>query len=142
MNYIDRDHVKFDVWGNLTASISSIKSRSRFYYKYSTYQRMGGDINIDICDLLTKDRRIPAMQWFFGRLTKYSNISHRCPYDNVIYARASNVSIDEFAYPDMMPAGRYRIDTTVFEDDQKVLFNASLYFSISDHRIDVKYSVL
>lgn len=77
------------------------------------------------------------MQWIFVKVSKFSNVSHKCPYDGFVYVKADNVSIDEFAYPDLLPSGRYRIDTTVFESNERILFNISLYFSISDHRLDV-----
>lgn len=139
VKYIDRTHLKIDVWGNVTEPINSIKTRSTIYYKHNTYQRFGGDINISICDLLTEEKRSPLLDFVFVKLTKYSNLN---PYNGYAYYKADNVSIDEFAYPYMMPAGRYRIDVSVFEDIERVLFNTSIYFSISDHRIDVSKSVI
>lgn len=138
MKYIDRNHLKVDAWGNLTKPVNSFKLRIRFYYKYARYQRVGGDFNVNLCEmLLMKANRHPVMEWYLGKLSKFTNFNHKCPYSGFLYARADNVSIDELVYPDMIPAGRYRIDTTVFEDNDRVLFNTSVYFSISDHRIDV-----
>lgn len=126
-----------DIWGNLTEPISSLRTTSKFFYKYNTYQQVGGNLNIDLCDLIKNSQRTTVMEFVFVKLSKFSNITHKCPYVGYLYGKADNVSIDEFAYPDLMPSGRFRVDSTVFEGDDRILFNFSFYFSISDHRLDV-----
>lgn len=138
VKYIDRNNVKMDVWGNLTEPVSSIRISTQFFYKYNTYQQAGGTLNIDICDLIKNGKRSVVNEFVFAKLSKFSNINHKCPYVGLIYGKSDNVSIDEFAYPQLMPSGRYRVDSSVFEDNNRILFNFSFYFSISDHRLDVK----
>lgn len=142
VKYIDRNHLKVDLWGNLTAPISALKFRLQFYYKYNSYQRVGGDFNVDICEEFSKKERMSAIKWLLEKLSQLTNVNHKCPYEKYLYAKVDNVSMEEFDYPQIMPGGRYRIDTTLFEDNNRILFNTSVYFSISDHRLDVRQSVL
>lgn len=139
--YINRNNLKIDVRINLNSPISSIRTRGMIYYKYNTYQRVGGDVSIDICGWLNGESHF-LLDWFLPKILKYTNLNHKCPYDGQVYFKANNISIDKFDYPSLLPAGRYRTDTIVFGQDDKIQLNFSLYFSISDHRINVEFSKL
>lgn len=144
MKYIDRNHMKIDTWANATSPVTSVNLHLTLFYKYNVYHQVGGNVNLNICDVMNKKLKLgPTLDWAFYVLSKYSNIDRGCPYDGFVYYKTDNVSINEFALPlYMMPAGRYRIDSMVFEDNGRILFNMSSYFSISDHRVDVSYSKL
>lgn len=139
VKYIDRTHLKIDMWLNVTEPVSVVKTRGTFYYKYNTYQRVGGEVRLDICDWLN-GKPYYILDWFVSKLLKYTNLNHKCPYDGLVYFRVSNISIDKFTPTKLVPAGRYRIDTSLLETDDRILFNVSSYFSISDYRTDVEYS--
>ncbi|KAG4073319.1 hypothetical protein HA402_002664 [Bradysia odoriphaga] len=105
----------------------------------TTYQQVGGDLNVYVCDLLANGYRTPIMEWLLGRISKFSNLNHKCPYADNIYFKADNISVDEFSYPDLMPSAQYRLDITLFENMEKILATFYIYFIIiSDHRIDVQ----
>lgn len=73
---------------------------------------------------------------------KYTNMYHSCPYVGKILMKADNMSIHEFAIPQIVPAGRYRIDLNITEGYfGKTLVDAKIYGSISDHRVEVVWTI-
>lgn len=133
---IDRKHLKIDVAINSSASLFNIETRGRFYYRYNIYQRVGGELRINVCDWMAKRTTNVVLEWMLNSFLKHTNLNHTCPY-NQFYFKVDNISIDEFAYPQIMPSGQYRTETIVQESADKILFNFSLYFSISDHRVEI-----
>lgn len=77
------------------------------------------------------------MDWILPKMMKYTNLNHTCPYNGYVFLKVDNISLNDFAFPQLIPAGRYRTHISVQESDDKILFNASLYFSVSDHRLVV-----
>lgn len=71
-------------------------------------------------------------------IAKYSNTYHPCPFSGLIYAKADNVSVQHFILPQIVPAGRYRIDFNITEGQHgTTMIATSVYGSISDHRVEV-----
>lgn len=139
VKYMNRTHLNIDAWGNVSRPVYSIKTRGMFFYKYNTYQRIGGEVRLDFCDWFNGGSNY-ILDRYMAKVKKYSNLNHKCPYDGLVYFRVNNISVDEFTPSKLVPAGRYRIDTIVLESDDKILFNVSTYISVSDHRVNVEYS--
>lgn len=138
IKYIDRKHLKIDVRVNASEPVEDIWVRGRIYYKYNTYQRFGGEIWTNVCDWLAGKARYFVMDWIVREMLKYTNLNHTCPYEDHVYFKVNNISVATFAFPQIVPSGRYRVDMIMTESDQKkILMNASIYFSVSDHRIEI-----
>lgn len=139
VKYISRDHLKFDVRGNLSEPIYDFWVHTVGYYKFNqfSYQRFAVDFWDNGCDWLANKTKSYAFDWTIGRVLQYSNINHTCPYDGQIFLKINNVSIHHFAVEPLVPSGRYRVDANVTDGNRKkVLAMASAYFSVSDHRIE------
>lgn len=98
---------------------------------------MGGVTSGSLCDWL--DGKYPSfvLGWIVPKLFKYTNLNRTCPYDGYIYFKVSNISVDEFSFPQALPAGRYRVNVNFKENEQQNLFNLTGWFSVSDHRIEI-----
>lgn len=137
IKYIDRTHVKVDSYVNSTEPFHCIL-HALMWYRYNTYQRIGGQIRENICDWLSGRKKFFVLNWIFSQISEHTNIMrHPCPLNGHIYFKVDNISIDTFAFPQILPAGRYRIDVTMLDSNEKILYNLWVYFSVSDHRVEV-----
>lgn len=109
------------------------------YYRYNTYQRTANELWENLCGWFDGSTKSYIMDWSVGRMLKYTNFNHTCPYlPGKVFFKVDNISVDAFPLPPIMPAGRYRVDITLTENNRtKVLGSAKFYFSISDHRIEI-----
>ncbi|XP_037024080.1 uncharacterized protein LOC119065978 [Bradysia coprophila] len=138
VKYIDRNHLKAFSSANLTEPVTGLWLRAAAYYKYATYQRISTEIWENLCDWIDGKRSSFFMDFLKSHILQYSNFNHSCPYSGFVFGKADNVSAQEFAFPEIMPAGRYRVDINVTEGGRKsLLLGATVYFSVSDHRIEI-----
>lgn len=79
------------------------------------------------------------MDWSVGKVIKYSNVNHICPWLNPVLIKVDNISMHAFSFEQsFLPAGNYRVDNDFTEGREGApLFSASLYFSVSDHRLEI-----
>lgn len=137
VKYIDRNHVKIDAWANITKPIEDVWIHV-VSYMFNTYQKLGIDLWENICDWLSGKKNSYIMYWGIERILKYTNLNHSCPFVGHVYIKANNVSMSKFDFTTIIPSGRYRLDFQVAEGDRrKVIGGSKLYFSVSDHRIEV-----
>lgn len=135
--YIDRNHVKIAASANLSEPLHEIWVHVEPYYKFNRYTRIAGYIWENLCDWLAGKKSF-ILDYYGSRLMKFTNINHTCPYSGNIFGKIDNISIQAFAFPQILPSGRYFIDMIGYESDRsKVLSNLQIYFSVSDHRIEI-----
>lgn len=77
--------------------------------------------------------------FFMTQLVQVSTLNHSCPYyPGLVIAKADNYSVQKIAFPQILPALRFRVDFNMTESDpRKVHGGGSVYFSISDHRVEI-----
>lgn len=93
-----------------------------------------------MCEWLAGKRTMFLLNFYGPILQKYSSLNHTCPYSGQFFFKFDNISMETFAFPQILPAGRYYLDIYLTESDQsksKILYNVKLYASVSDHRIEV-----
>lgn len=139
IKYIDRNgNLKIDAWMNISKSIDNVWIHAVPYYRYNTYHRIANELWEKPCDWLAGTTKSYIMDWTVGRMLKYTNLNHTCPYVGRMYFKVANISMSNFPIPPIMPSGRYRVDVELTESDRKnVLASAQFYSSISDHRIEI-----
>lgn len=139
VKYIKRGYLRFNVWGNLSEPLHDAWVHLVGYYKFNsiTYQRFAVDLWDNGCDLLTQKATSIAFNMSLGRVLQYTNIKHPCPYEGHVYLKVDNISVNHFPFEELIPAGRYRIDGTLTDGTRKKeLIKASVYLSVSDHRVE------
>lgn len=137
---IDRYHLKAYVSLNLSEPIHNIYYHLEPYFKFSRYTRIAGHIWEDVCAWFAGTRASFLFNYYVPLIQKYSNLNHSCPYSGHLVVKMDNISMERFAFPQILPAGRYYLDSYFTESDRsksKLLFNIKLYASVSDHRIEI-----
>lgn len=138
IKYIDRNHLKGYLSLDLRKPARSAWVHAVMFYKYFTYQRIATEYRDDLCAWINGDSKSFLLEYFRPLIKQYTNANHSCPYTGKIFAKADNISVQQFAFPQIVPAGRYRIDINVTINHQKIpMVGGSLYGSVSDHRIEV-----
>lgn len=113
--YIDRNNVKVDSHVNFIEPLNNLWAGIRLDGKSKSF----------------------VLDWILPIIGKYTNVNHPCPY-NSVYIKPDNISVNGFAFPQIIPSGRYRINIKLAQGDERTVFKeGDLYFSISDHRIEV-----
>lgn len=123
---------------NVTETIHELWYRAKWYQKFNRYERIAGEMNENLCDwFLGKSNFI--IDFFMRELVQHSNINHSCPfYPGLYYAKVDKYNIQKVAFPQILPALRFRVDTNLTDrDPRKIHGGGSIYFSISDHRIEI-----
>lgn len=140
VRYISHTHVRAHIWANITRPVSDGWVHIVGYYKFNsiTYQRFGTDLWIEPCAWLKgKSAFSFVFDWTIGRVLKYTNINHPCPYEGHVYVKFNNLSTSNFPFEPLIPAGRYRIDGNVTDETRKIVVaTGSIYLSVSDHRVE------
>lgn len=104
-------------------------------YKYTTYRKYAIELWENMCSWISGRSRSFVLDWSIGKVLKYTNLNHSCPYIGHVYCKIDNISTNHFPIEYLLPSGRYRVDLNVTEGDRKtVLVMAQLFLSISDHR--------
>lgn len=130
--------MKFDLFANVSKPVEDMWIHGVIYFKYNTYQKIATEYWDNPCDWIAGRSTSFLLDFARPVILKYSNCNHTCPYVGAVYARSSNISAQALTFPQIVPAGRYRIDFNVTEGDRKTLLGGgSLYASISDHRIEI-----
>lgn len=139
IDYISRKNLKIDIHYNFTKPRSDIWFHGSLNYKFNglTYQKFPINLWENICDWMSGKQKAYILDWTLGRLTKYSNLNHSCPFNGYYFIRVNNMSMDSFIVEPLLPSGRYRLDLVATEGDRVPLTDMKLYFSISDHRLEV-----
>lgn len=129
---------------NLTSPVKEAWVHNVFYYQFNgrVYNKYPIDVWENICDFLNgKREKTYGLNWMLGRskMLQYTNFNHPCPFNTgLMYAKVDNISMDNFnTMIALIPSGRYRIDFTFTEADRVPMATAQIFFSVSDHRIEV-----
>lgn len=110
-----------------------------FYHKFNgiVYHKFPIDLWENLCDYLDdRSAKSYLLNWTVGRILKYSNMNHSCPYVGLLYAKNDNISIANFPFEPLIPSGRYRVDGAFTEADRVPQAEFQIYFSVSDHRLE------
>lgn len=85
------------------------------------------------------DKKNIVINFLYERIGPHTNANHTCPYNaGVYYVKFFNESVNMLSSPQLMPAGRYRLDLSVYEGFKGApLGRIKVFGSISDHRIEV-----
>lgn len=133
--------MKIDLHWNLTRPVHDAWIHGTWYYKFNglTYNRFPIDLWENLCDWLSGKSKSYLLDWTIGRAINYSNMNHSCPYHGYVFLKVDNMSVNNFPFePEtLIPSGRYRVDLDFTEGNRVPIGNAKLYFSVSDHRLEV-----
>lgn len=110
-----------------------------FYYKYTIFRKFPIDMWQNVCEILNPKKQVQFFSSAFKPLLPY--IQHdgklECPIMGSYAARISNISLDQFDLPSLIPAGKYRIDVNITEKNRKnVILVTQTYATVSDNRIE------
>lgn len=139
VKYVSRDHLKFNVSVNLSEPLNDDWMHTVANYKFNqfSYQRFAIDFWDNACDWISGKSKSLVLDLTFGRVLNYSNVNHPCPYEGHVFLKVDNISIKHFPMEPLIPSGRYRVDANLTDGNRKkVLAMASMYLSVSDHRIE------
>lgn len=111
-----------------------------FYFKYTVFRKFPIDLWENLCEILDPKKGSFYLSYSFSKHL-YSAIQHngplKCPLMGSYAVKLTNVSMDLFDLPSLIPAGQYRIDANVTEKNRNnVLMIFSLFASVSDNRIE------
>lgn len=124
------------MWVNLTVPVEGVWVRTKAYYKYTSWHKMA-DFWTNICGWLSGKDKAFNLDWLKPLLV-YSNFNQSCPWSGNMTFIANNISAQPFAFPQIVPSGRYRIELDLTENVQgPSAFDMIIYGSVSDHRIEV-----
>lgn len=137
MRYVSRNHLRFDIVGNLSKPLHKLWTHVVFYYKYNTYQKYAIDLWENFCDWFTHKSKNWMLEWTLARLFNFTNINHPCPYNGTVYIKVKNISVSQIPFEPLIPSGRYRMDINITNENRQIpIFVGKLFFSVSDHRIE------
>lgn len=95
------------------------------------------DFWTNICGWLNGTEKAFNLDWM-RPLLAYTNLGPSCPYYGNMTAICNNISAQSFAFPQIAPSGRYRIELNITENGQDTpVLDIMIYGSVSDHRIEV-----
>lgn len=139
---IDRNNIKIDGLATLSKPVDDVWFHAVGYYKYNTYTKIATELWENGCDLIRNfiagKKFLFFPTYLIPFVTNYTNVNHECPFSGQMWIRANNLSIQFFALPQIVPAGRYRLDISITEGNrEKVLGRAQIYGGVSDHRVEV-----
>lgn len=141
VKHIDRKNLKILVAANVTTKLQEIFVVVKPYFKFNTYTRIAGHIYASLCDWIAGKKSHFITDFYLKELINHTNANHTCPYfPGQLLLKIDNISTQEFGFPQIMPAGRYRLDVSITESDVIAATpqcEFSIYCSVSDHRIEV-----
>lgn len=130
--------MKIDILVNVNKTIEDVWFHGVIQYKYNTYQKLGTEYWDNFCDWISGKSHSFFLDFYKPLLLKYSNLNHTCPYNGSVILKTDNISLQNFAFPQLVPAGRYQINADIYKGDRKtILCSATLYTSVSDHRVEI-----
>lgn len=140
--YISRTNLKANIWANFSQPTSGMMLHIVGNYKFNgiTYNQMGPDFWLDVCEYLEgKSKYAFIVEWTFGKvIRKYSNFNHTCPYEGQLFLRFDNVSTSMFGFDQILPSGRFRVDTNITDSTRKIVIVKLFSFvSVSDSRVEL-----
>lgn len=138
MKHIGRRQLKIDIQMNFTKPIHKAYVHTQVYFRYVHYVLFPISLWDDMCGWFIGKRRSFAMDWTLGKMLKYSNMNHSCPYFGNVFVKVDNISMDTFIFEQFIPSGRYRIDFNLTDDyrSRTPIFMGKLFVSVSDYRIE------
>lgn len=138
MKHISRRQLKIDIQLNFTKPVHKAYLHTQVYFRYMTYQKFPISLWDDMCGWFVGKRRSFIMDWTLGKMLKYSNLNHSCPYFGHIFVKVDNISMDSFVFEQLIPAGRFRIDFNLTDEyrSKTPMFMGKLFASVSDNRIE------
>lgn len=137
---IDRYHLKAEISFNFSEPVDNMYLHIEPYFKFARYTRIAGHIWEDFCGWITGKKPSFFLNYYGPISLKYTSASHMCPYSGYYSFKFDNISMESFAFPQILPAGRYYLDMYLTESEQsksKTLLNMKLYNTVSDHRIEI-----
>lgn len=136
VNFISRDRADVNILGTLFKPLSYIRYRLRAYYKHSNneYRPMHADIRDDYCKSFPNRSSITPLGILLNIVGEHTNMNKPCPWPTGDYY------IKDFNFlpkhlPSLIPEGRHMLNFTVYSEQNAVMCNAELYFSVSNYGI-------
>lgn len=138
MKRISRDNMRIHVNLTLRRPINNIWAHGIFYFKYNQFQKFPIDLWENFCLWLSGKKKSYLLEWTTENLLSFSNVNHSCPYQDLVFVKADNISIKKLLDFEMfLPSGRFRMDINFTEGYGKsAFFMTRTYFTVSDHRIE------
>lgn len=141
LKHVSRTNLKIHVGWKLTRPVQSFWMHSVFYYKFNgiTFHKFPIDLTEDLCGWINGTGKSFAMDWSLGKMLKYTNVNHTCPYVGPMWLKVDNIPEETLTFDNsLIPSGEYRVDYEMLESPASNPFlEASLYFSVSDHRLEI-----
>lgn len=130
--------INYDITVN--EPINNVYVHTVFYYKYTVFRKFPIDLWENMCEILEPKNGKFYLSSSFSK-SIFSAIQHngqlKCPLMGSYSVKLTNVSMDIFELPSLIPAGQYRIDVNLTEKNRNnVLLISSLFVSIADNRIE------
>lgn len=139
----------FNVSIYLRKPIDGIQIHGIVYYRYNgiEYKKFPIDIWEDVCEWLEmrngngrmKKKNFFLLEWTIGKILNQSNLNHLCPYENEVFIRIPRIASNSIlVVPQLLPAGKFRIDFSVTQRDRRrIILSGKIFFGISDHRVEI-----
>lgn len=110
-----------------------------FYYKYTIFRKFPIDLWQNLCEILNPKKQVQFFSSSFKPILPH--IQHdgklECPLMGSYAARITNLSLNQFDLPSLIPAGKYRIDVNITENNRKnVILLTRTYVNVPDNRIE------
>lgn len=139
--YISRRDLKIEFRLNATKPLDDVWVHSVFYHKFNgiSFQKFPIDLLENVCNWISGKGKSYVMNWSLSKIIQYSNVNHACPWVD-LHFKVDNISAKAFTFDEsFLPSGQYRVDNDFTETESRTstaFMSASLYFSVSDHRLE------
>lgn len=126
---------------NLSQTVDAVLIHSVFYHKFNgiSFAKFPIDLWENLCDWMGGKSISYVMEWSLGKVLKYANRNITCPWNSYMFIKVDNISMNTFSFEQsFIPSGKYRVDNYFMESKGSIPFiTASLYFTVSDHRLEI-----
>lgn len=141
VKYISRRRLKMDFRWNMTKPVYDSWLHGSVYHKFNgiTWAKFPIDLWEDMCAWISGKRKAYILDWTFGKILKYTNFNHSCPFYGYYIIDVKNISMEHFDVEQLLPSGQYRLDLEFTQQqgggDPYTAF--SVYFSVTEYRLEI-----
>lgn len=111
----------------LIESCNEFEAHVKFFYLYSTEERLVFDKWKNICAYLNGTTRSLPMNLIVPKVLKYSNFNHSCPYSGEVLFKADRIDVSEMMIQNFLPTDKFRLDIRLTNGPHR-----SLVFQVVD----------
>lgn len=137
--HIGSDTIQVNIDATIPEPLNELYVHTVFYYKYTTFRKFPIDLWEELCGWLNGKTKSFYLDAAMSKtISSFEHNGPRaCPLIGHYAMRIPNISFAIFKAPSLMPAGRYRIDVNLTENDRNnVIAVTSFQVSVSDLRIE------